>query len=106
MKTLAGHNQITGFMKSVGETEAKIAVPEQAAFPTGTINLTADQLLSFSVQGHLSLDPITTPEEISEMRATIKDLFEKRTGENEGAYGELIASTQLSKGANSPQLLN
>ncbi len=66
--------------------------------------LTADQVRFFHEQGYLSLERLTTPEEILDIRSTIESLFEQRAGENEGAYGDLIESAQRTVGSTSPQI--
>jgi hypothetical protein len=70
------------------------------------ITLTQEQVRSYAEKGHLTLDAITTPDEALQIRAMIQRLFEERTGEREGAYGELVAWGGQSKQANSPQILN
>jgi len=40
------------------------------------------------------------------MRAIIQKLFTDRIGEQEGAYGELIAGAEQPEEANSPQILS
>jgi ectoine hydroxylase-related dioxygenase (phytanoyl-CoA dioxygenase family) len=92
------------FINGAAKTEPRIADPEQAHMPSGTIQLTAEQVRSYNGHGYLSLPSITTPEEIAEIRTVFEKLFEKRMGENEGAYGDLTPGAQQSKAANSPQL--
>ena len=70
------------------------------------VELTIDQIQFYADNGHLSLENITTPDEILEIRAMIERLFEERIGEKEGAYGELVAGAEQPKNANSPQILN
>jgi ectoine hydroxylase-related dioxygenase (phytanoyl-CoA dioxygenase family) len=73
---------------------------------TDTVRLTPEQIHLFDIHGHLSIESITTVEEILEIKAIIEKLFEDRTGENEGAYSELIGGDSRSSEVNSPQILN
>jgi ectoine hydroxylase-related dioxygenase (phytanoyl-CoA dioxygenase family) len=67
--------------------------------------LTAEQVQFFDEQGYLSVESLTCPEEIFQIRNIIQNLFDRRAGEKEGAYGELIDGEQNAT-VNSPQLLN
>ena len=69
-------------------------------------DLTSEQVRFFDEQGYLRVDRLTTPEEILQIRSIIQDLFHRRAGENEGAYGELIDGREQHAVVNSPQLLN
>jgi hypothetical protein len=70
------------------------------------VKLTAEQVQFYADNGHLSVDGVTTPGEIIEMRAIIQKLFKDRIGEKEGAYGELIAGAEQPEEVNSPQILS
>lgn len=69
-------------------------------------DLTSEQVRLFDEQGYLSVESLTTPEEILQIKGIIQELFDRRAGENEGAYGELIDGDEQHTMVNSPQLLN
>jgi ectoine hydroxylase-related dioxygenase (phytanoyl-CoA dioxygenase family) len=70
------------------------------------LKLPNERIQFFKDCGYLTLDALTDPEEIQGIRATIERLFKERAGENEGAYGDLIASDEHLAEENCPQLLN
>ncbi|MDA1191416.1 MAG: phytanoyl-CoA dioxygenase family protein [Candidatus Poribacteria bacterium] len=59
--------------------------------PTTTfeINLTDDQIAFFLNNGFLSIDSITTDEEVEWLKSVYDDLFNNRIGEKDGAYFDL-----------------
>jgi hypothetical protein len=76
------------------------------AFEAEVVKLTAEQVQFYANNGHLSVDGVSTPGEIVQMRAIIQKLFKDRIGEREGAYGELIAGAEQPEEVNSPQILS
>ena len=73
---------------------------------SNTFEPTSEQVRFFDDHGYLCLNGLATPEEIAEIRNTVEDLFCRRAGENEGAYGDLIESTWRATGSTSPQILS
>jgi hypothetical protein len=57
-------------------------------------------------QGFFSVQNLTTPEDIAEMKVQLEELFRKRSGEKEGAYTDLIESVDNTDSITSPQILN
>jgi ectoine hydroxylase-related dioxygenase (phytanoyl-CoA dioxygenase family) len=70
------------------------------------LRLTPQQIQFFKDQGYLTLEALAEPREVSEMKAVFEKLFATKTGKNEGAYGEMIATSHEEHEPNSPQLLN
>jgi ectoine hydroxylase-related dioxygenase (phytanoyl-CoA dioxygenase family) len=70
------------------------------------LQLTTSQIQFFTDHGYLTLDALADVEEVQEIRTTLERLFRERAGENEGAYGDLIAGKGQLTEENSPQILN
>jgi len=56
--------------------------------------LDEEQIRFFNENGYLRLERLTTPEEAQQIRAALKELFEKRAGEKEGAFADLVAGAR------------
>src|SRR5208337_3551222 len=76
-------------------------IPEGAPF-----HLDEEQIRFFNENGYLRLERLTTPEEAQQIRAALKELFEKRAGEKEGAFADLVAGAEHGDKMSSPQILN
>src|SRR5271169_6023727 len=70
------------------------------------IDLAPEQVQFFNDNGYLHLNRITTVEEAREIRAALKELFDKRAGEKEGAFADLVAGADHAGELSSPQILN
>ena len=55
-------------------------------------------------QGYLALDGICPQDEVGYIRATLMDMFENRTGYNEGAQYDFISRDDPSRPARFPSL--
>jgi ectoine hydroxylase-related dioxygenase (phytanoyl-CoA dioxygenase family) len=78
-----------------------------ARSPDGAVfHLAKDQIQFFNDNGYLRLDRLTTVEEAEEIRAALKELFDKRAGEKEGAFADLVAGAEHGDEMSSPQILN
>jgi len=80
---------------------------DQQTLPSAAepLRLTCEQVRRFDEQGFLSLECLTTSEEVLQIKSILQGLFDRRAGENEGAYGELIRSDD-GAAVDSPQLQN
>src|SRR5271166_4420717 len=76
-------------------------IPEGAPF-----HLDEEQIRFFNENGYLRLERLTTPEDAQQIRAALKELFEKRAGEKEGAFADLVAGAEHGDKMSSPQILN
>jgi ectoine hydroxylase-related dioxygenase (phytanoyl-CoA dioxygenase family) len=74
--------------------------------PADKVELTAEQIRLYAESGYLSVNAITTEAEILEIKTSIEKLFVEKRGENEGAYGELVAGAGKDEEENSPQIVN
>lgn len=71
-----------------------------------TITLTPEQRAFFHANGFLSLDAITTPEEVAQMRVAYDRIFSQRAGREEGNQFDLAGADEEGKEAALPQILN
>ncbi len=81
-------------------------VPEVIQTLSDNKQLTAPQVQLLKTQGFLSLDAVTTQEEIREIRAALKELFDKKAGENEGANLDFVAGDHPEAPKTAPQIIN
>jgi glycosyltransferase involved in cell wall biosynthesis/ectoine hydroxylase-related dioxygenase (phytanoyl-CoA dioxygenase family) len=88
------------------QSKASPEVPGPAAAETGPTQLDQKQIQFFEEQGYLCVDHLTTPQEIKEIRESLAVLFETRRGEEEGAFGDLVAGADHADELSSPQILN
>lgn len=72
---------------------------------TPTITLTPEQIDFFHANGFLSLDAITTPDEVARMRAAYDRIFQQRAGREEGNQFDLAGADEEGKEAALPQIL-
>ena len=68
--------------------------------------LTAAQVQFLSQQGFLTLEALTTREEIREIRSALQELFDKKAGENEGANLDFVAGDHPEAPKTAPQIIN
>jgi ectoine hydroxylase-related dioxygenase (phytanoyl-CoA dioxygenase family) len=71
-----------------------------------TVTLTSQQINFFHANGFLSLDAITTPEEVARMRTAYDQIFQQRAGREEGNQFDLAGADEEGKEAALPQILN
>jgi len=71
-----------------------------------TSRLDGEQVQFFEENGYLRIGALTTAEEAQEIKAALKELFEKRAGEKEGAFADLVAGADHDDEMSSPQILN
>ncbi len=71
-----------------------------------TVTLTQQQIDFFRANGFLSLDAITTLEEVARMRAAYDRIFQQRAGREEGNQFDLAGTDEEGKEAALPQILN
>ena len=69
-------------------------------------HLDEEQTQFFRDNGYLKIERLTNAEEALEIRAILKELFEKRVGEKEGAFADLVAGADHQDEMSSPQILN
>lgn len=70
-----------------------------------TITLTQEQIDSFRRDGYLVLPPITTPEELAQLRTIYDRLFAERVGRAEGNQFDLAGADGDDEVATLPQIL-
>ena len=68
--------------------------------------LTSAQVQFLSQQGFLTLDALTTTDEIREIRSALQELFDKKAGENEGANLDFVAGDHPEAPKTAPQIIN
>lgn len=68
--------------------------------------LNDEQVRFFAENGYLRIDQLTNPQEAAEIRGILQELFERRAGEKEGAFADLIAGGEHQEEMSSPQILN
>ena len=73
---------------------------------TEPFHLNEEQTQFFSDNGYLKIESLTSVEETLEIRAILKGLFERRVGEKEGAFADLVAGADHHDEMSSPQILN
>ena len=71
-----------------------------------TITLTDDQVEFYHTNGYLSIDAITTQEEIERLRVIYDRLFEQQAGRAEGNQFDLAGTDEDGKVAKLPQILS
>jgi ectoine hydroxylase-related dioxygenase (phytanoyl-CoA dioxygenase family) len=71
-----------------------------------TITLTDEQVAFFKENGYLSIDAITTPEEIARITTIYDDLFTRKAGRERGDQFDLGGADEDDKQAVLPQILN
>jgi ectoine hydroxylase-related dioxygenase (phytanoyl-CoA dioxygenase family) len=74
--------------------------------PSIHMQLDDAQIQFFRDNGYLRLEALTTQQEVLEIRAALQQLFEKRAGEKEGAFADLVAGADHPNIMSSPQILN
>ena len=67
--------------------------------------LSAQQVESVKREGYLCLPRLTSEKEALMIKTSLERLFKEKAGWNEGAYGELAATTNGDGKPNSPQIL-
>ncbi len=90
---------------SVAADSSLIAGQADVAADSRTLELTREQIAYFHEQGFLSLDALTTPPEVAEIKGLLEEMFAKRAGEKEGAFLDLVAAGQKAP-MSSPQIFN
>jgi len=70
-----------------------------------TITLTEEQIAFYRENGFLSIDTITTPEEVERLRGVYDRLFEQKAGRAEGNQFDLAGVDEEGKPAALPQIL-
>lgn len=71
-----------------------------------TVVLTQDQIDFYHREGYLSLEAITTQEEVDRLREIYDRLFERRAGRETGDQFDLAGTDEEGKEASLPQILN
>ncbi len=71
-----------------------------------TVSLTPEQIAFYHREGYLTLEAITTPEEVAWLRAIYDRLFESRAGREEGNQFDLGGTDDDNAPATLPQILN
>jgi ectoine hydroxylase-related dioxygenase (phytanoyl-CoA dioxygenase family) len=82
-----------------GESSRKMVV-------MNTINLGVDQIEFYKEQGYLSIERLTTPEDVAMLRESYDRIFRERAGRNEGNQFDLAGTDEEGKEASLPQILN
>jgi hypothetical protein len=67
--------------------------------------LTCDQIVSYHVNGYLTVDAVASPEDVRSMRAIYDDLFARRVGREKGDQFDLGGGDEEGKEARLPQIL-
>lgn len=73
--------------------------------PNQTIQLTADQIDFFHREGYLTIDELTTQEDVAAIREIYDHLFETRAGRDEGRHFDLAGTDEDGREETLPQIL-
>ncbi|MEX0745273.1 MAG: phytanoyl-CoA dioxygenase family protein [Phycisphaeraceae bacterium] len=76
------------------------------ASPEPTVSLTPEQIAFFNEEGYLSIDALTTPEEVERLREIYDQLFDQQAGREEGNQFDLAGPDEDGQAAALPQILN
>jgi hypothetical protein len=90
---------------SAARADVLNGIPAKESIAGKTLELTREQIASFDEQGFLSLQALTTPDEVAEIKQLLEEMFAKRAGEKEGAFLDLVASGKTAP-MSSPQIFN
>lgn len=71
-----------------------------------SLQLTLQQIATFREQGFLTLERITTPEEVAQLAGIFDRLFAARSGWEKGAQFDLAGTDDANRPAALPQILN
>jgi len=71
-----------------------------------TVTLTVDQIRSFREKGFLTLDAITTPDEIAMLRVVFERLVRAKAGFEEGAQFDLVGADECAVAPKLLQIMN
>ncbi|MCK6472917.1 MAG: phytanoyl-CoA dioxygenase family protein [Planctomycetes bacterium] len=71
-----------------------------------TVTVTPEQIAFFRENGYLTVESITTPEEVRALQAVYDRIFAQRAGREEGGQFDLGGSDEEGKPAVLPQILN
>jgi ectoine hydroxylase-related dioxygenase (phytanoyl-CoA dioxygenase family) len=86
--------------------ESGLSIGREREAEENRIELTREQIEFFNEQGYLSLEALTTPEEVAEIKAALEEMFARRVGEKEGAFLDLVAGADEPEEMSSPQIFN
>jgi ectoine hydroxylase-related dioxygenase (phytanoyl-CoA dioxygenase family) len=73
---------------------------------TASVALTPEQIVSFRARGFVTLDAITTPDELERLREIFVRLFTMRAGREKGRHFDLAGTDEEDRPAGLPQVLN
>jgi ectoine hydroxylase-related dioxygenase (phytanoyl-CoA dioxygenase family) len=79
---------------------------EAGILPEPTVKLTQDQIDAYHREGFISVDQISTPDEIEKLRIIYDRLFQQQAGRNDGNQFDLGGTDEEGKQAVLPQILN
>ncbi len=71
-----------------------------------TVTLSQEQIDFFHQNGYLSLDAITTQDEVEHLRGVYDQIFQRRAGRDEGNQFDLAGADEEGKAAALPQILS
>jgi ectoine hydroxylase-related dioxygenase (phytanoyl-CoA dioxygenase family) len=82
--------------------------PELGADHNGSegMSLTREEVEFFSNKGFLSLEQLTSREEVLALKTSLEDLCERRVGEKEGAQEDFLAGEKHEVEKTAPQIMN
>ena len=83
-----------------------MALAQSTLVGTGMTLLDGSQAQFFRENGYLRLETLTNAEEAQWIRTALEGLFNKRAGEKEGAFADLVAGANPAAQMSSPQILN
>jgi hypothetical protein len=71
-----------------------------------TVTLTEDQVQFFSKNGYLSIDQVTSQDEVAGLRDTYDRLFEQKAGREKGFHFDMVGTDEDDLPASLPQIMN
>jgi len=91
--------------KTIDPALAPSATPRWERSEAGQSILTAQERAYFEENGFLRLESFASPEDVAEIRAVVKALFEKKAGFAEGAHFNFAGHDDDSEDASLPQII-
>jgi ectoine hydroxylase-related dioxygenase (phytanoyl-CoA dioxygenase family) len=83
-----------------------VAQHRKEAMTRPTFRLSQDQVAFFKREGYLSVDHLTTDDDVAKLRASYDRIFQQRAGREEGNQFDLAGTDEEGKEAALPQILD
>jgi ectoine hydroxylase-related dioxygenase (phytanoyl-CoA dioxygenase family) len=84
---------------------SSVTLPVNDSIQGASQILSDAQVTFFKEQGYLSVDRVTTDEDVAEIRGVLEELFEKKAGHSQGAYFNFAGDEKDKNAPNLPQIM-